>query len=401
MAKMVSFGSPNEERLRRQQMMAQQMMQQPSGPPPSWQGMPVMPQYGLGQGLADAGSKLVGALMMRKADQGLQGIDEQKRKALAQQLMGQEGQPGFQGPPDPRREQAVQTIMGLPIEVAQQIAAQQAMQTISPPPPERTVLNEGAQVWEGNRMVAENPREFAPPAPRAPEDLVMVAGPDGNPVYKPKSEAAGMPAYVKPETPSEPRRDPLVEVVGPDGQPQLLPESQAVGMRPFQKPTGGLSPRDANTARNKMTQLALARQQLADVKAKYDALKGSHTGPLAGRIPTADGEAFDTAVNSMRDTITAITRTPGVGAMSDFETRLNQAKIPDRTLWHHDSIKQQIDSLEQIVSVLEQGYGSTLQEAGALSEQPQQGPQMGVGPGPWRQQPTQASANGAIDWNQL
>ena len=71
------------------------------------------------------------------------------------------------------------------------------------------------------------------------------------------------------------------------------------------------------------------------------------------------GDNFDKSVDAMRDTITGITKVPGIGSMSDFETKLQQAKMPDRVNFE-SSIEDQIKYLEQIADFFERGYSDML-----------------------------------------
>lgn len=125
-----------------------------------------------------------------------------------------------------------------------------------------------------------------------------------------------------------------------------------------------LSSRDSMTAKGKMIAITEARRALQKVKDRYAAIKGSASaGPLQN-LPTPEGQAYDAAVNSMRDTVTSITRVPGIGAMSDFETRLQQAKFPTRGMFTYEStLEDQIDSLEQMLNGVEQGYSGLLADS--------------------------------------
>lgn len=167
----------------------------------------------------------------------------------------------------------------------------------------------------------------------------------------------------QPEKPANPQ---LVDIPLSDGTTQkqwLRPgETQGapVGAPIIPKTAGGLTPKDASSARMKQRQLSIARSQLALVRQKFEKLKGTFSaGPGGNLVPTVEGKAFDAAVNSMRDTLTSITRVPGIGAMSDFETRLSQAKFPDRGQYEEVGA-QQIQSIDDLLSGLEQGYGDML-----------------------------------------
>lgn len=132
-----SFATPEAENrsLERRRRLAESLMASQGGPPGIWNAMPVTPTYGVGNALADAGAKIGGALLQKKTDQRQAELDEEKRKKLAQTLMGQEGQPDFMGPPDPRREAAANTISTIAPQLGEQMAAQQAIETLMPPKP--------------------------------------------------------------------------------------------------------------------------------------------------------------------------------------------------------------------------------------------------------------------------
>lgn len=118
-----------------------------------------------------------------------------------------------------------------------------------------------------------------------------------------------------------------------------------------------ISPKDLQTAKNKLTMLRVAKQQLDAVQDKFKDIKDSWSaGPGGqGRAPTPSGKAFDAAVNQMRNTISGLTRTPGIGSQSDYEGKLAQAANPDRTEYE-DVTQQQIDGLYQLINTLTEGY---------------------------------------------
>jgi hypothetical protein len=123
--------------------------------------------------------------------------------------------------------------------------------------------------------------------------------------------------------------------------------------------TGALSQKDVTTAKMKLNTVKLARQQLNRVKEAF-AQGRSGAGPNAfgpgqGMLPTKAGKLFDARINQMRSTLTALTRVPGVGAMSDYETKLDQAKFPERNTWETVT-EDQITGLEDMLSLIETGY---------------------------------------------
>jgi hypothetical protein len=214
----------------------------------------------------------------------------------------------------------------------------------------------------GYRMKQEELKKLqtpeAPPSVQfqdAPFGSKVAIGSDGRwSVIEPPKPTGGAADAPKPQ---------LVEVPLPDGtvQKQWVAPGQSSGA-PVGAPTSAqaLSPKDTNTARVKLTQVKVARNQLNQAKAKYAALKDSFSaGPGGQFIPTPKGKAFDAAVDSMRGSISALTRVPGVGAMSDYETRLDQSKFPSRGNYEEVG-EQQLQALEQLLNTIEQGYSELL-----------------------------------------
>jgi hypothetical protein len=122
-----------------------------------------------------------------------------------------------------------------------------------------------------------------------------------------------------------------------------------------------LSQKDATSAKQKLMTVKLARQQLNEIRKRFQGIQGGMSaGPLGqGYLPTEGGKSFDAAVDQMRSTLTALTRTPGVGAMSDYETRLDQAKFPSRQ--NYESVtQQQIDAIDNQLNLIERGYSDLL-----------------------------------------
>lgn len=182
--------------------------------------------------------------------------------------------------------------------------------------------------------------DLRPPVQPTPYIPVMT----GNPGETPRT------VFVDPRNPSGPVIDPN------------LPKAPAA--------THG--PKEMSTARLKMQQLTVAKQQLQNIQNKFDALKGSFSaGPGGQLMPSPGGKAFDAAIDAFRDTKTALTRVPGIGAQSDFETKLTQASLPSRG-GYEDVTQQKIDQLSQLVSTLESGYSGILGSDNGAQEQPKQ-----------------------------
>lgn len=140
--------------------------------------------------------------------------------------------------------------------------------------------------------------------------------------------------------------------IGPDGKIDVLSKRDN---------TGVLSQKDATTAKQKLTTIRLARKQLENIRRKFEGIQGTMSAGAfgQGRVPSEKGKAFDAAVNQMRSTLTALTRVPGVGAMSDYETKLDQAKFPART--EYESVTaDQINGIDDMLTVIERGYTDLL-----------------------------------------
>jgi hypothetical protein len=137
--------------------------------------------------------------------------------------------------------------------------------------------------------------------------------------------------------------------------------------------TATLSQKDATMAKMKLNTVKLARQQLSRIRDQFEGLADKRTGVRRGGIKgtmatgpesramvlSEGAQKFDAAVDQMRSTLTALTRVPGVGAMSDYETKLDQSKFPSR-LKLEGVTQQQIDDLDNMLNAIESGYGDLL-----------------------------------------
>ena len=108
----------------------------------------------------------------------------------------------------------------------------------------------------------------------------------------------------------------------------------------------------------KLQTVALVRGQLARARAAFDRIRDTvSAGPGGQFVPTADGFAFDAAAKGLGQTIRQLTRTPGEGAMSDYESKLAAAIVPDRGSFE-GLTEAKINELEQIINDIEAGYSS-------------------------------------------
>jgi len=142
------------------------------------------------------------------------------------------------------------------------------------------------------------------------------------------------------------------------------------------KPKGAdLAPKDVTTIKTKLANISTAKRQLQLVKNKFAEMKDTMaTGPgSAWAMPLSEkGQQFDSAVDSMRDSITSITRVPGIGSQSDWEGRLTQAKMPSRNKYESVTA-QQIQSLEDLLNGLDSGYADMLSSDGVAPAAPNPG----------------------------
>ena len=143
----------------------------------------------------------------------------------------------------------------------------------------------------------------------------------------------------------DPTTGTMKPVVGADGKPA---QSKNPGM---------LSGKQLENAKNKQSLLSTARMQLEQVKAKREQIRNSLASGAFGQglLPTQFGKEFDAAVDPLRVTIRSLTRTPGEGSMSDYESRLAQAQLPTRDAYESVT-DQQIQQMDDYINQLETGY---------------------------------------------
>jgi hypothetical protein len=121
--------------------------------------------------------------------------------------------------------------------------------------------------------------------------------------------------------------------------------------------TASLSQKDANAAKIKLTTIRMARKQLETVKKAFKSgREGVNAfGPGQGLLPTQAGKAFDAAIDQIRGTWTGLKRVPGVGAMSDYESRMDASQLPARS--DYESVtEQKLQGMEDQLALLENGY---------------------------------------------
>jgi hypothetical protein len=199
----------------------------------------------------------------------------------------------------------------------------------------------------------------------APPQIQQTAGPNGSTIITrgndmrvveaPKPERG--PARFRPMSPQE------IQSAGlpPGTAAQMNDDTGQISVLSKRDSTGNLSQKDQTTAKLKLNTVKVAKKQLANIRSKFQGIKGTLSAGYGGQgmLPTEGGKSFDAAVDQMRSTLTALTRVPGVGAMSDYETKLDQSKFPTRQ--NYESVtEQQIADLEDMLALIENGYSDLL-----------------------------------------
>lgn len=222
-----------------------------------------------------------------------------------------------------------------------------------------------------------------PAQPQDPGPLEQVVGPDGQPRFATRRQALGNQPFIKPDKPEKPssnfRALTQAEVteygLPPGTSAQVDLNTGKIDVLSKRDATSGLSQKDQTVAKMKLNTVKLARQQLNNIRKRFQPLKGTVSAGAFGQgmVPSETGRAFDRSVDQMRSTLTALTRVPGVGAMSDYETKLDQAKFPTRQ--EYESVtEQQINDLDSMLNAIETGYGDLLGGQQSPSGSQSQGP---------------------------
>jgi hypothetical protein len=201
-----------------------------------------------------------------------------------------------------------------------------------------------------------------PPQPQDPGPLQEFIDPNtGKPIYGSRGQAMGQQAYHAPQAPQQPP----VQFLDDKGNPVWGTREQALGRTPVPPASSQpkpLSPKDKAAASTKLTLIQQAKKQLQLVKQRIKEAKGYSSGGYWGAqslIPSEKGKLLDGAVDSMRNIITSLTRTPGIGANSDFETRLQQAQLPSRG--DREAVQdQKAQSIQDLLDALDGGYSEII-----------------------------------------
>jgi len=147
---------------------------------------------------------------------------------------------------------------------------------------------------------------------------------------------------------------------GPDG------EVKAVTGTASASDTSGLTKTQAGVIRTKLKSINSIESQLGRVEAAMaDLDKKGWTGALGGLVPgsfDAESDRFDKAVAQLAPLIRQLTRVPGEGAMSDYESRLAELTLPSRRSTK-EGRAEVIASMKELLRNTRMGYRELLGEA--------------------------------------
>lgn len=151
---------------------------------------------------------------------------------------------------------------------------------------------------------------------------------------------------------------------GPDG------EVKAVTGTASAADTSGLTKTQAGVIRTKLQSINAIESQLGRVEAAMKDLdKKGWTGPLGGLVPgamDAESDRFDRAVAALSPLVRQLTRVPGEGAMSDYESRLAEMALPNRRSTK-EGRAEIIASMKELLRNTRMGYRELLGQSGSAT----------------------------------
>jgi len=377
--------------IKRRRVLADVLMaQSQQGPPREWAGSRITPTYGVGHGLLQLGNALAGGAIGYGADKREDELNASQRQTMADRLRGlssppiQPGQPGSgvlrPGQPAPlgqQQESALQSVNALPLEQQGQILGQVSTERLFP-----------TETGKKDRLVSPaNPSDFEPSSlaeyQRTGDPSKLVPRNQTYGRYNPRDYTAeSWATFVE-------SNDPSTLVRTAPYQFRDTPGGGILGLDPLNpdKPTTVLSdPAGAAGAAAKAGAVAeatttgearggiksvridAAQRRLARVKSASEALKtgGPIVGTISGALPS--GQELNQANAQLLTELTALTRTPGVGAQSDLEQRLAQLQLPGPEMYPAVRAKA-IAELEAFISDLDAAlFNVESQEGGAGAE---------------------------------
>lgn len=156
----------------------------------------------------------------------------------------------------------------------------------------------------------------------------------------------------------------------PPGSYQESPDGEVKPIGGKNAGAGGMTRQQVGAAKAKLNGLRAIKGQIARVVAATEKLeKGGFAGPLWGNIPgtgSLDNEsaAYDKAIAGLSSLVRQLTRTPGEGAMSDYESRLGQAILPKRTD-NKAARDEAMATIQELVANVSAGYEDLLSSSTA------------------------------------
>lgn len=145
-------------------------------------------------------------------------------------------------------------------------------------------------------------------------------------------------------------------------------EKRAAALEKWNQP----NPQTVAKVRDKLAAIELIEKQLDNVADKFegsrnpdgtrkrDGVRNTYSaGPGADYLPTPEGQAFDASVAALSPFVRQLTRTPGEGSMSDYESRLVADGLPSRGKYENVTA-QQIQQWRDTIKQLKSGYTGML-----------------------------------------
>lgn len=247
----------------------------------------------------------------------------------------------------------------------------------------------GAYVWgPGNldKALAQHGEDWLARAPEevssyVSRNVAALSGQRGDGNASPPGASGGpRPAYSTPGRPARQRMTPqevaaegldpgTVYYRGADGMPQ------AVGGQRATQQGNGPTRQQIGVARQKLQGLRAIKAQLNRVtEALAAAEKGGWVGPIWGRVPGSgsfddESAALDKAIAQLAPLIRQLTRVPGEGAMSDYESRLATMALPSRTD-NPAATREAVAGLRALIDETARGYNEFLGDGAPAASGP-------------------------------
>lgn len=142
----------------------------------------------------------------------------------------------------------------------------------------------------------------------------------------------------------------------PDGTPKTQLTKQQLGL-----------------ARAKLGNLTAIENQIRRVEQALDAAETKgFTGPFWGRLPGTgafdpESAVLDKSIAQLAPLIRQLTRVPGEGAMTDYESRLAQMSLPSRAD-NPAAVREAISGLRDLIGQTSAGYREMLGEQGGMDK---------------------------------